>query len=64
LEIDATKKQSAQLASPVMGAMEGRISESIDSLFKVTLLKQGKVIMDDVGRCGGFEIINPEVLEN
>jgi hypothetical protein len=63
LEVDVTKKQGAQLASPVMGAMDGRINESIDSLIKVTLLKNDKVIMADTGRCGGFEIVNPEVLD-
>jgi hypothetical protein len=64
LEVDARKKQSAQLASPMMGAMDGRINESIDSLVKVTLLKKNKVIVDDTGRCGGFEIVNPEVLDH
>ncbi len=63
LEVDASKKQSAQLASPVMGAMDGRINESIDSLIKVSLQKGGKVIIDDTGRCAGSEIVNPEVLD-
>jgi hypothetical protein len=63
LEVEANKKQGAQLASPVLGAMDGRINESIDSLINVTLLKKDKVIFDDTGRCGGFEIVNPEVLD-
>jgi len=63
LEVEGRKNKSGELASPVMGAMEGRITESIDSVLRIRLWRKNRLIMDDRGRCAGLEIVNPELLE-
>jgi len=63
LKIYATRKKSARLASPVMGAMDGRIDESMDAEIRVSLSRSGRVVMEDCGRCGGFEMVRPQVLD-
>jgi len=68
IEIEAMKKNSATLLSPIFGAMDGRISESIDAIVNVRLKKKVKgnnreeLIFGGTGHYGGLEIINPEVL--
>ena len=56
------------LLSPIFGAMDGRISESIDAIINVKLQKKVKnnkeeLVYDGTGYTGGLEIINPEVLK-
>lgn len=68
LRVSASKKESAELASPVMGAMDGRINESIDAKVEIEYQssKKGKTqdtkIYRDSGFAAGLEIMNPEVL--
>lgn len=67
ISISASRQNSATLLSPVMGAMDGRIAESIDASVQITLYKKPKkgkrlVLFDAEGRCGGLEIANPHVL--
>ncbi len=64
ITIHAERRNTATLLSPVMGAMEGRISESIDANINVCLKKKnnGETIFASTGCCGGLEIVNPAVL--
>jgi tocopherol cyclase len=63
LEVDARKNKSGKLASPIMGAMEGRINEGLDSVIRVDLFRKDKAIVSDTGRCGGLEMVNTELLD-
>lgn len=68
VKIEAKKRTSATLLSPILGAMDGRINESIDAVVNIKLIKKAgsgntaELIFDDTGYHGGLEIINPEVL--
>jgi len=68
IKIEAKKKTGATLLSPILGAMDGRISKSIDAVINVRLKKKVKgnnrkeLIFSGTGRYRGLEIINPEVL--
>ncbi len=73
ISIEALKETSAVLLSPVLGAMDGRINESIDAKVKIRLesiSNPGRKEIDsheaatyeDTGYAGGLEIIRPEVL--
>jgi len=69
ITITANHQTSAMLLSPIFGAMDGRISESIDAIINVKLQKKVKnnnkeeLIYEGAGYNGGLEIINPEVLK-
>ena len=74
LSIEAEKQKGATLLSPIFGAMDGRINESIDAIVKISLEKKSgittgkketpmELIYEDTGYFGGLEIINPEVLD-
>jgi hypothetical protein len=60
LEIEAAKSKGAELKSPVLGAMEGRLLESITSQIHVKLYKTEKkkedLIFEGTGRNAGLEI--------
>jgi len=69
LKISASRKESAELASPLMGAMDGRINESIDAKVEIEYIggkkdnKQKTELYRDSGFAAGLEIVNPEVLK-
>jgi hypothetical protein len=58
LEIVAHRSEVTELASPILGFMDGRISESMTSIIEVFLfdIKQQKVIFKDSGRNAGLEV--------
>lgn len=58
LELLASRNVAAQLASPIMGFMDGRIEESMTSQIEVTLFdkKSGQLLLHDVGRNAGLEV--------
>jgi len=58
LIINADRKSSTELASPIGGFMDGRINESMTDLMHVQLIdvKQNKILLDDVGRNAGLEV--------
>lgn len=58
LEIRVQRETATALASPILGLMDGRIEESMNSLVEVNLTdrKSGKIIFSDVGRNGGLEV--------
>ncbi|NLA40528.1 MAG: hypothetical protein GX874_03825, partial [Smithella sp.] len=58
LEVVARRDHATELASPLAGFMDGRISESMTSVIEVTLtdLKQGTIILKDSGRNGALEV--------
>ena len=58
LEILAHREQSTQLASPILGFMDGRIEESMTSTIDVKLVdkKNGTVLLSDTGRNAGLEV--------
>ena len=58
LEILAHRETSTQLASPILGIMDGRIEESMTSLIDVQLYdkKKQNIILLDTGRNAGLEV--------
>ncbi len=58
LSVTATKAEGAELASPVLGLMEGRVKESMSALINITLTdkNQNQIIFNDTGRHAGLEI--------
>jgi len=58
LEIIAHREKSTQLASPILGFMDGRIQESMTSLIDVQLYdkKNHNIILLDTGRNAGLEV--------
>lgn len=58
LEIRVKREAATALASPILGLMDGRIEESMNSLIEVKLTnrKSGKLIFNDVGRNAGLEV--------
>jgi hypothetical protein len=58
LEILAHRKAATELASPILGFMDGRISESMTSEIEVKLIdkKTQKVVFIDTGRNAGLEV--------
>lgn len=57
LEIVAHRAEATELAAPIAGFMDGRISESMSSKLevRVTDKRQKKVIFEDIGRNAGLE---------
>lgn len=62
LDIWTESAKRAVLASPKQGAMDGRISESMDSKISVKLSDAGRVIFKGKSSASGLEIINPEAI--
>ena len=58
LDIVAHREKSTQLASPIMGLMDGRIEESMTSLIDVRLFdkRSQTFLLDDTGRNAGLEV--------
>jgi hypothetical protein len=58
LNVIAFKAEGAELASPVLGFMDGRVKESMNAKLQVELIskKDGKIIFSDTGRNSGLEI--------
>lgn len=58
LNVIAFKAEGAELASPVLGFMDGRVKESMNAKLQVELIskKDGKIIFNDTGRNSGLEI--------
>lgn len=58
LEILARREAGTTLASPILGMMDGRIEESMNSEIEVNLIdrKSGQSIFNDVGRNAGLEV--------
>lgn len=58
LEILTRREAATELASPILGLMDGRIEESMNARIEVCLIdrKTGKVIFNDVGRNAGLEV--------
>lgn len=58
LKVSATNGQTALLASPIQGAMEGRISESMTASLSIQIedRRSGDIIFKGTGRHAGLEI--------
>lgn len=58
LTINADRAEGAELASPVLGFMDGRVKESMNALIHISLLEKATntIIFKDSGRNGGLEI--------
>jgi tocopherol cyclase len=58
LEITAYRDHATELASPILGLMDGRIEESMTASILVNLSdkKSGKTIFNDTGRSAGLEV--------
>ncbi len=58
LEILAHREKVTQLASPILGLMDGRIKESMTSLIDVQLYDKinQNIILLDIGRNAGLEV--------
>lgn len=66
LEINVQRSDTTELASPIMGFMDGRISESMTSIINARLINRinNKVEFEDAGRNTGLEVAGniPEIL--
>ncbi|MFC2159254.1 tocopherol cyclase family protein [Actinomycetota bacterium] len=64
VKIETKREKSATLLSPILGAMEGRITESTDAEVNIKLERKNskELVFEDTGYFGGLEIIKPEVL--
>jgi len=58
LDIRVIREASTELASPILGLMDGRIEESMNSVIEVKLTERssGKIIFEDAGRNAGLEV--------
>ncbi|MEJ6756101.1 MAG: tocopherol cyclase family protein, partial [Crocinitomicaceae bacterium] len=58
LHINANRGETTELASPILGFMDGRVEESMTAVLEVKLIdkKTGKVIFEDKGRNAGLEV--------
>ena len=58
LDITANRSEATQLASPIRGAMEGRIQETMNARLdiKLSLIRSGKVVLEDSGMNAGLEV--------
>jgi tocopherol cyclase len=58
LEIRVRREATTELASPILGLMDGRIEESMNARVEVALIdrKSGESIFNDVGRNAGLEV--------
>lgn len=58
IEIIAHREHATSLASPILGHMEGKIEESMNSVIDVKLinLKTNQIIFEDSGRNGALEV--------
>jgi len=58
LEIKVERSDATELASPIMGFMDGRISESMTSIIytKVLNISSNEVVFKDIGRNAGLEV--------
>ena len=54
--------KGAELVSPVMGAMQGRLNESLNAEIAVRLAENGRILFEAVGRHAGLEVVYPEKL--
>jgi hypothetical protein len=60
LRIEARQAPGVALASPMSGAMTGKINESLQASLKVELLKDGRRIFEGTGHPAGLELCNAE----
>jgi tocopherol cyclase len=58
LKVKAERTGSTELASPILGFMEGKINESMTSKLAVQLVhrQSSKILFEDVGRKAGLEV--------
>jgi len=58
LELLARREEATELASPILGLMDGRIEESMNARIEVSVIdrKSGATVFHDVGRNGGLEV--------
>jgi hypothetical protein len=57
LELEADRPRGGLLHAPVRTEMHRRVEETLDATIGVRLLDpRGRVVLDDVGQCGGLEV--------
>ena len=67
LKVHAEKAPGAELLSPILGLMDGRVQESMQAVIHITLIskKENRIIFNDTGKFAGLEIAgNTHVLSN
>ena len=57
LKIKAYRSFGSELFSPIMGSMNGRINESLNSSLDVELVNENEIVFNEVGTNAGLEII-------
>jgi len=62
LALDAVREPGAELASPVLGEMSGRIEETLRATIEVSLSEEGREIFSGQGRWAGLEVVRAEEL--
>lgn len=61
---EESSSNGGELISPVEGAMEGRITESIDASVEVALEEGGRTLFSGTGTKAGLEVVNPDALSD
>ena len=57
LEMTADRPRGGLLHAPIRTEMHRRVEETLDATIHVRLLDpRGRVLLDDVGVCGGLEV--------
>lgn len=57
LTLTATRRKGALLHAPLRTSMHRRVEETLDASIRVRLEElDGRVVMDEVGECGGLEV--------
>ncbi|TVR59944.1 MAG: hypothetical protein EA426_06350 [Spirochaetaceae bacterium] len=62
LHVRVERRDGADLASPDVGAMKGRVNETLESRVHVTVTQKGRAIFEGVGENAGLEVVHPELL--
>jgi tocopherol cyclase len=62
LRITAAREAGAELASPVLGEMTGRIEETLGATLEVVLSEGGRTVFSGSGRWAGLEVVRAEEL--
>jgi tocopherol cyclase len=63
LVLRATREQGVELASPILGAMSGRIEETLGATIEIRLSEDGVSRFAGTGRSAGLEVVRAEELQ-
>ncbi len=59
LRVKATMAPGAELISPIVGRMAGKVNESLQSTINITYIKDTQIVVEDQGTSAGLEVAGP-----